>query len=104
MQNPELVKEMEQAYSQLIEIVKEYFKKKCITIDLDKLCMDKKTCNYLKETGIQVVEHLIAQPKLTVTLAEIRELSARLRDTSRQSLYETKLKRWLESKGFVIIG
>ena len=38
----------------------------------------------------------------TVTLAEITELSARLRDTSRQTLYETKLRRWLESKGFVI--
>jgi len=43
------------------------------------------------------------QSKPTVTLAEIRELSARLRDTSRQSLYETKLKRWLESKGFVVV-
>ena len=37
-----------------------------------------------------------------ITLAEIRELSVCLRDTSRQTLYETKLRRWLESKGFVV--
>ena len=43
------------------------------------------------------------QQKPTVTLAEIRELSARLRDTSRQSLYETKLRRWLESKGMEVV-
>jgi hypothetical protein len=40
------------------------------------------------------------QPR--VTREEIRELSARLRDTSRQILYETKLIRFLESKGVVV--
>lgn len=73
---------IEQAYNQIKKMIENY--------------------DEVQAFAMEIIEG--KQQKLTVTLAEIRELSTRLRDTSRQSLYETKLKRWLESKGFVIIG
>lgn len=51
---------------------------------------------------VQAFAMEIIEGKPTITNTEIRELSTRLRDTSRQSLYETKLRRWLESKGMEV--
>lgn len=77
LHHPELVKEMEQAYNQLKKMIENY--------------------DEVQAFAMEIIE------SKTVTLAEITELSARLRDTSRQSLYETKLKRWLESKGMEVV-
>jgi len=97
------------AANQLEEIVKEHFSdstgyndllsKSVITINSQKALLKEQS----KEiTRLLIEQRGMEQQKPTVTLTEIRELSARLRDTSRQTLYETKLKRWLESRGFEV--
>lgn len=86
-----LENEAKQIYNQLIEIVKE--SKNWMDEDGQFLCLFD---------ILEAYKLSLEQQKPIVTLAEIRELSARLRDTSRQTLYETKLKRWLESKGFEV--
>ena len=90
----------------------EKLKKPTVTRDVcltwDKPMTSRQAKRYLMTKGFVAEELYDAiQIKLlrkkTVTLAEITELSARLRDTSRQTLYETKLRRWLESKGVEIV-
>lgn len=67
------INQANEAYNQLVEIVKESFHT-CITIDLDNLCMDKITCNYLKKTGIKVVKHIVEQQRAKVSRAFIKKL------------------------------
>ena len=97
------------AANQLEEIVKEHFSdsagyndllsKSVITINSQKALLKEQS----KEiTRLLIEQRGMEQQKPTVTLTEITELSARLRDTSRQSLYETKLRRWLEFKGMEV--
>lgn len=85
---------------QLRKIVKEHFRKRCLTIDLDNLCKDRKTCNYLKKTGIEVVEHLV--DKKTVTRGWILILWAEIFDILQNATLEenedAKILSHIESK------